>query len=145
MFDPVWKYLIITCSNFRRILTLQANNFARHDLVENVVRTLKGLLGDDTGLLQQVCVFKLKFRISFQSFFVCLCHLFSSNLQVSMSAPANLPELPKWIRMNLPCLSRGSWWVLINFLLNFERGNLRNGKSCRYGWSWRYQRLQVQG
>lgn len=36
------------------IRTLKSGNGARHHLVEDVVRTLKGLLGDDTGLLEQI-------------------------------------------------------------------------------------------
>ena len=35
-------------------LTLEALDGAGHDLVEDVVGALEGLLGDDTGLLQQV-------------------------------------------------------------------------------------------
>lgn len=37
------------------MLTLKSGNGARHHLVEDVVRALKSLLGDDTGLLKQVC------------------------------------------------------------------------------------------
>ena len=36
-------------------LTLQPLDGSRHDLVENMVRTLQRLLGNDTSLLQQVC------------------------------------------------------------------------------------------
>jgi len=39
----------------RRLYTFNTGNGARHDLVEDVVGTLQGLLGDDTGLLQQIC------------------------------------------------------------------------------------------
>lgn len=36
------------------IRTLKSRYGARHHLVEDVVRTLKSLLGDDTGLLKQI-------------------------------------------------------------------------------------------
>ena len=35
-------------------ITFQSLDRAGHDLVEDVVRALQSLLGDDTGLLQQV-------------------------------------------------------------------------------------------
>lgn len=35
-------------------LTLQGGNVTRHDLVEDMVGTFQGLLGDDTSLLKQV-------------------------------------------------------------------------------------------
>lgn len=35
--------------------TFNTSDGTRHDLVEDVVRTLQRLLGDDTGLLQQIC------------------------------------------------------------------------------------------
>lgn len=35
--------------------TFNTGNGTRHNLVENVVRTFQRLLGDDTGLFQQVC------------------------------------------------------------------------------------------
>lgn len=38
----------------KSIRTLKSVDGSRHHLVEDVVRTLKGLLGDDTGLLEQV-------------------------------------------------------------------------------------------
>jgi hypothetical protein len=37
-----------------RMLTLKSGDGARHHLVEDVVRALKSLLGDDTGLLQKI-------------------------------------------------------------------------------------------
>jgi len=37
------------------LYTFNTGNGARHDLVEDVVGTLQGLLGDDTSLLQQIC------------------------------------------------------------------------------------------
>lgn len=36
--------------------TLQSSNGTRHHLVEDVVRTLQSLLGDDTSFFQQVCL-----------------------------------------------------------------------------------------
>lgn len=36
------------------MLTLDSRNGARHQLVEDVIRSLQRLLGDDTSLLQQV-------------------------------------------------------------------------------------------
>lgn len=38
----------------REILTLDPLDLVGHDLVEDVVGSLQSLLGDDTGLLQQV-------------------------------------------------------------------------------------------
>lgn len=35
--------------------TFKSFDGAGHHLVEDVVGTLKGLLGDDTGLLKQIC------------------------------------------------------------------------------------------
>lgn len=40
------------------ILTLEGGQSSGHDLVEDVVRTLQSLLGDDTSLLQQVLRFE---------------------------------------------------------------------------------------
>jgi len=46
--------------------------------------------------------------------------------------------------MNLP------YWMIMNVELYYEielsiEWYLRNGKSCHYGWSWRYRRLQEPG
>jgi hypothetical protein len=38
----------------RNICTFHSGNGSRHYLVENVVRSLQSLLGDDTSLLQQI-------------------------------------------------------------------------------------------
>lgn len=40
-------------------LTFQSLDWSGHHLVEDVVGTLEGLLGDDTGLLQQICGSKI--------------------------------------------------------------------------------------
>jgi hypothetical protein len=41
------------------MLTLKSGNGARHHLVEDVVRALESLLGDDTGLLQEIYSLKI--------------------------------------------------------------------------------------
>lgn len=46
-----------------------------------------------------------------------------SNLQCSISAPAILPVVPKWIRMNFPCTSE-------MITVNCDCGDLRIEKSC---------------
>lgn len=84
----------------RRLYTFNTGNGARHDLVEDVVGALQGLLGDDTGLLQQICKGRELASVN------CLYIAQDVNLQVSISAPASLPVGPKWIRMNLPWFAR---------------------------------------
>ena len=59
LIDPVeWivKMFLIMIISLWDILTLEGGEPARHDLVENVVRTLQSLLGNDTGFLQQVFI-----------------------------------------------------------------------------------------
>jgi hypothetical protein len=41
------------------MLTLKSGNGSRHHLVEDVVRALESLLGDDTGLLQEIYSLKI--------------------------------------------------------------------------------------
>lgn len=72
--------------------TFDTGNGTRHDLVEDVVRTLQRLLGDDTGLLQQICNLEERRAcvvVYGEDLKCCL------NLQVSISAPASLPVGPK--------------------------------------------------
>lgn len=49
-----------------KVLTLNSLHSTRHDLVENVVRSFKGLLGNDTSFLQQICNVSSKYYFSRQ-------------------------------------------------------------------------------
>lgn len=60
-FTRISLIFIIIILNFFKVVgisatihTLKSRNGTRHNLVEDVVRTLKGLLRDDTGFFQQV-------------------------------------------------------------------------------------------
>lgn len=82
-----------------KTLTFETLDGTGHHLVEDVVRTLERLLGDDTGLLQQICWDEvLNYQLITITIKVKEVSWNSRDyyyLQVSMSAPASLPDGPK--------------------------------------------------
>ena len=94
----------------------------RQEPVEDVVVTFytRQLIGN-TGFLQQICkdMFQLykwstdridfilqETREKIPKHHFSNCQEIVGYSQVSMSAPAILPDVPKWIRTNLPCQER---------------------------------------
>lgn len=75
--------------------TFDTSNGTGHNLVEDMVGALQGLLRDDTSLLQQICKGYARRELVVEPVENNKKRGGLQNLQVSISAPASLPDGPK--------------------------------------------------